>query len=752
MNEQAEICELPPEEEVAPRRNLDRSEPGQMIRLDITGMTCTSCAATVTRALEAVPGVIAADVNAATDRADVKVAAGVAPEALVKAVEETGYGARLHHGLSQKEPQTETSVLGGLDWNSLVFIGAALLSLPLLAQMFSVWLGLGFHLSPWTEWVLATPIQFIAGARYYKGAWKALQHGSGNMDVLVALGTSAAYFYSLYLIFKLGAQGASGHLYFEASAIVITLVLLGKLLEQRAKRSASAAIRALMELRPETARVIRDGKTLELPIDQVVKGDVVLVRPGERIAVDGEVIEGHSQADESLLTGESLPVAKQPGDPVTGGSINGTGRLKIRATRVGEDATLAKIIQLVENAQSGKAPVQKLVDKVSAVFVPTVMGIAALALIGWLLAGAGFEQALVAAVSVLVIACPCALGLATPTAIVTGTGVAARAGILIKDVEALERAHAVDTVIFDKTGTLTEGQPKVLQVLGFEGNEAVLARIAGVQAASEHPLAQAVVEYAQNRGVAPKEVNQFESVTGAGVRGVVDGHSLVIGNRDFLERNGIDPSVWTAQALQLESQGKTVIFVAEDDRALGIMAIADPLRETAPMAVARLKAMGIEPRLLSGDAPRVVEAVAKQVGIAHYRGGVKPEEKSQWVQELLDQGRRVAMVGDGINDAPALALADVGIAMGSGTDVAMETAGITLMRPDPRLVPAALDVAKATWRKIWQNLFWAFIYNVIGLPLAAFGLLSPAFAGAAMAMSSVSVVTSSLLLKRWSVK
>ncbi len=748
VNEYTRICPVPEliDKDAPATRPASRGHspggPLASVRLPVGGMSCASCVSAVERALLAEPGVVEANVNLPLERVDIRFDPALTSGArLADAVREAGY--------EVPEVPTSGTVEGAGDRrDTFIFFGAVALTTPLLAAMLLSWLGLPAHLPPWLEFLFATPVQFIAGARFYRGAFKALQNRTGNMDVLVALGTSAAYAYSLYLMFTLGGS-AAGHLYFEVAAIVITLVLLGKLLEARAKRGTAAAIRELMALRPETARVLRDGVEQEVPIAHVARGDVVVVRPGERIPVDGTVVEGRSQADEALISGESLPVGKQPGDAVIGGAINGTGRLKIEATRVGADATLAKIITLVENAQSGKAPVQKLVDRVSAVFVPVVIGIALLAFVGWLAAGAGFEAALVAAVSVLVIACPCALGLATPTAIVTGTGVAARAGILIKDVEVLERAHAVDVVIFDKTGTLTEGRPRVTDLVGFAAQDALLAQVAAVQAASEHPLARAVVEYAREKGHEIAEVTAFDSQTGAGVTGRVDGAQIRLGRADYLAQAGIDASAFTDQAATLEEAGKTAIYVARDGQAMGLIAVADPLRDSAPAAVARLKAAGIRTLLLSGDAPAVARAVAHEAGVEEYQGGLTPEGKSQAIAQLQQQGHVVAMVGDGINDAPALALADVGIAMGSGTDVAMETAGITLMRPDPRLVAAALDVSRATWRKIWQNLFWAFIYNVIGLPLAAFGLLNPVLAGAAMAASSVSVVTSSLLLRRW---
>lgn len=728
--------------------------PNQTLRLNVSGMTCASCAARVEKVLRKLPGVIDARVNSATDRADVDWVGDLAPAQLIEAVESAGFSAELHlsgaarrkeqeaarHAEQQAEARKELTTLGI----------AIALTLPLVAQMGLHAFGVSWRLSPWLELALATPVQFWIGARYYQGAWMALKARSGNMDLLVALGTSAAYFFSLFMLLRLGGE-ASGHLYFEAAAVIVTLILVGKILESRAKRGTTAAIMELMALRPEEARVQRDNGEIDIPVEEVQLDDVVIVRPGERIPVDGIVLEGHSEVDESLITGESLPVTKVSGEAVTGGAVNGTGRLLITTTRIGEDTTLNKIIKLVENAQSGKAPVQRLVDRVSAIFVPAVIAIASLTFLGWLMAGGGFEQALVAAVSVLVIACPCALGLATPTAIVAGTGAAARAGILFKDIEALERAHNVDTVIFDKTGTLTEGRPSITDIRVFTGDKQNLLRLAAsLQSASEHPLAKAVTETAKERGLALQPVTGFQSHTGRGVTGTVDGQRIAIGNQALMGDIKVqltDGQLTSQKAL--EQNGKTVVFVAIDDDIAALLAIADRLRAETPAALRALKRENIASLMLSGDAIETARAIARDAGIDDVQGKALPEDKANRIKSLQSDGRTVAMVGDGINDAPALALADVGIAMGSGTDVAMETAGITLMRPDPRLVVAALQASRATWRKLWQNLFWAFIYNLIGIPLAVMGLLNPAIAGAAMAMSSVSVVSNSLLLRRW---
>lgn len=733
---------------VAAVRRTGFGVPDDEIVFNLEGMTCGACAVRSEKVLARVPGVSSASVNFAIEKATVVAPRGVVSfDDLATAISKAGFMAVQPTDITAHSDEDKKQKALRKDYLTLAF--AIVLTLPLVAQMAAHFTGAGFMLAPWTELALALPVQAIAGARFYRGAWNVLRAGSSNMDVLVVMGTSAAFGYSLYLLATLG-DAAAGQLYFEAAAVIITLVLFGKVLEARAKRGTTAAIRALMNLRPDVARIKRGGEVVEVPVDQVREGDIVLVRPGEKIPVDGEVEDGASAVDESLLTGESLPVEKMIGDGVTGGAINGTGFLTIRATRIGEDSTLARIIKLVENAQSGKAPVQRLVDKVAAVFVPVVIVIALITFAGWMISGGTFEQSLIAAVSVLVIACPCALGLATPTAIVTGTGAAARAGILIKDVEALERAHRVDTVIFDKTGTLTIGQPAVTGIHVITGDEREALSLAGsVQEGSEHPLAKAFVTMADERGVETHGVSDFQSVTGFGVAGVVQGRAVLLGNHDFMARHDIATAGQSAKADGWEADAKTVIWMAVDGVLTAQFALSDPVRDEAVPAVSALHRLGITAHLLSGDAQKVADAVAKTVGIDHARGGVKPDDKAAAVGALHQDNHVVAMVGDGINDAPALAAADVGVAMGTGTDVAMETAAITLMRPDPRLVAGALGISRATWRKIQQNLFWAFFYNVIGIPLAALGYLSPAMAGAAMALSSVSVVSNALLLRRW---
>jgi P-type Cu+ transporter len=722
--------------------------------LDIRGMTCAGCASNVEKALRAVPGVVNAEVNLAMERAHVTwLGHDVAGKALVDAVVAAGYTAepRATDAEVRRKQAADQSKQDARTRNHeavMVAISVAL-SLPFMAMMVLPLLGVAFHLPAWMQLLLCLPVQFWIGARFYSGAWKALKAKSGNMDVLVALGTTAAFALSTWIVWRNGWQTME-HLYYEAAVVVITLVVIGKLIESRAKRGTTEAIRALMALRPERARVERNGTQTEIAVEAVVIDDLVVVRPGERIPVDGIVQAGTSEVDESLITGESVAVSKSVGDAVTGGAINGSGELRITVSRVGEDTTLAKIVHLVENAQSGKAPVQRLVDKVSAIFVPVVVAIALASLIGWLAVGAGFEVALINAVSVLVIACPCALGLATPTAIVAGTGAAAKAGILIKDIAVLERAYAVDVVAFDKTGTLTKGTPVLTDIVSLElPEDQLLAMTASVQSGSEHPLARAVLDAARERKLDIAPSKGVSAHVGSGIEGMVDDAKVLIGNRSMMDEHSVNLDAAKKSLEKLEAEGKTTVLVAIDGTIAGVLAIRDEVRSESPKAIALLRQQGVRSVMLSGDAVRVAETIGAEIGIDDVRAALKPDQKVAALEGFRNEGHHTAMVGDGINDAPALAAADVGIAMGSGTDAAMETASITLMRPDPRLVAGALQIARATWLKIRWNLFWAFIFNAIGLPLAALGYLSPEIAGAAMALSSITVVSNSLLLRNW---
>ena len=715
---------------------------GAVITLALTGMTCASCAAHIEKALAAVPGVAAVSVNLATEKATVTAAAG-SEAALVAAVVASGYGARVETAAQNRGEAPPTA-----DWRPWVL--ASLLSLPMVAAMLIDLSGGHAMLPGLLQLALATPVQFVLGGRFYAAGWRALRAGSANMDVLVALGTSAGYGLSVYQLFALPA---GAHLYFETSAVVISLVLLGKWLEARAKQRTGEAIRALHRLRPETARRRRNGQEEEVAIEAIGVGDLVVVRPGERLPVDGTVLEGDSHADESLLTGESRPVPKAPGDTVTGGAINGEGLLLVRTGAVGAGTTLARIIQLVESAQAAKAPIQKTVDRISAVFVPAVLVLAVLTFLGWWWASGEVTRAVINAVAVLVIACPCALGLATPTALIAGTGVAAGRGILIKDAEALELAHRIGTVAFDKTGTLTEG---VFRLVAFEtadgAADMAMAVAAALQAGSEHPLARALLQASSERGVATGVAEAVRALPGRGLTGRVDGRRYWLGSARLMHEQGVAlPDALAAVAETHAAAGRSVSWLADADerRTLALMAFGDRLRASAPSAITKLRALGIRTVMLTGDGRGAAQAAAAELGLDDVRHDVLPADKAAQIAALKAQGHTVAMVGDGINDAPALASADVGIAMGSGTDVAMHAADITLMRADPALVADAIDISRRTYRKILQNLFWAFAYNVVGIPLAAFGLLSPVVAGAAMAFSSVSVVGNALLLKRW---
>lgn len=728
----------------------------------VGGMTCASCVSRVERALMRVPGVQEASVNLATESA--RVVAAPSPDLqarLRRAVRQAGYEPR--------EASAEDEAAAASPWAGFMPVAVGLLlSAPLLAPMLLEPLGVHWMLPPWAQFLLAAPVQFWLGARFYRAGWHAARAGTGNMDLLVALGTSAAFGLSLWLWWRAPAGGMP-HLYFEAAAVVITLILLGKWLESRAKRQATSAIRALQALRPDIAHVVdaKTGKESDVPVAELLAGDRLSVRAGERVPADGVVIEGRSSVDESMLTGEPLPVAKAPGEELTGGSVNGEGRLVMEVRMVGAESVLSRIIRLVEDAQAAKAPIQQLVDKVAAVFVPVVLVIALVTLLGWLAMGAGIEQALIHAVAVLVIACPCALGLATPVAVMAGTGVAARRGILIKDATALELAHRVDTVAFDKTGTLTVGKPTLTQLLPLPGvgmdERALLAAAAALQSGSTHPLARAVLDAANAQGVAFEgAVRDLRAVDGRGMRGRLGigedegGDEWALASMRWCEELGVP--VPADLLAQLQSQGATISALLRFDaaatgqaQAMALLAFADEPKPEAAQAVARLRARGLRVVMISGDNRRAAQAMAERVGIAaeDVRAEVLPGDKAAVVQALRAGGHVVAMVGDGANDAPALAAADVGMAMAHGTDVAMEAAGITLMRGDVSLVADAFDLSARTVAKIRQNLFWAFAYNVAGIPLAAIGLLSPVVAGAAMALSSVSVMANALLLRRW---
>jgi P-type Cu+ transporter len=731
------------------------SVPLETTELAIEGMTCASCSGRIEKALMGLDGVVSAQANLASETVSVAYPAqSLSVPALIGVIEKAGYDAKKIETGAVGEQDEDEKAAAQSHHNFLVFLLGAVLSLPLVGQMAWQWAGIDWAIPGVWQLALATPVQFVAGARFYRPAWRALLAGSGNMDLLVVLGTSAAYGLSTLQVFH-PLEGTGAHLYFEASAAVITLVLLGRWMETRAKRGTTQAIRALMNLRPETARVLRNGQEEEIPAENVKSGDKVVVRPGERIPVDGTIFEGASQIDESLLTGESMPVSKGPNDLVTGGSINGEGLLRIEATTVGAQSALSKIIKLIQNAQASKAPVQNLVDRIAAIFVPIVVVIAVATFIGWQQTGLGIEGAIINAVAVLVIACPCSLGLATPTAIMVGTGVAARHGILIKDADALEKAYRVDTVIFDKTGTLTEGRPKIIAIVSSdegEGEETLLHMAASAQQGSEHPLARAVLERAEELSLDLMALDDFTARAGKGLIASFGARTLAIGNRRLMKEEGIPTKSLEDEAVAFEKAGRTVMWVAEKEpkaSLYGIIAVGDRIKEDALPALEALQKKGIETIMLTGDNARSAAFVAEQLGVDKLVSEVLPEDKANEVERLKKAGKSVAMVGDGVNDAPALAAADVGIAMGSGSDVAMHTAGITLMRSTPTCVSEALGVSRATFAKIRQNLFWAFIYNIIGIPLAAAGLLNPVIAGGAMAMSSVSVVSNSLLLKRW---
>ena len=709
--------------------------------LQITGMHCASCSARLEKALNKLPGVSAV-VNIATEKASISFDPQLSDvERLIAAVRDTGFDAHPARDFAAEKAARAQAYRREL----LQFGIAALLTLPLLIEMLLMFFGIHLMMPGWLQWLLATPVQFWAGSRFYSGAWSALRSGGSNMDVLVALGTSAAYFMSCAVVLLRLDQP----LYFEASATLITLVLLGKLLEARAKRKASAALEALVNLQPKIAHVERNGQMLDVSAGQLRPDEVFFVRPGESVPVDGEVLEGASSLDESMLTGESLPQSKQPADKIYTATLNQHGLLKCRAVAVGSHTQLAAIIRLVEQAQGSKAPIQKLADRISGIFVPVVLVIAALTFAAWWALGGEFATALINAVSVLVIACPCALGLATPTAVVVATGRAAHAGILVKDAAALENAHKLSVLVLDKTGTLTEGKPALTDLLPADGiaPDELLQIAASLAQNSTHPLSRALLEHAQTQQIAPALTRNFSERSGSGVHAMIGDASYLLGSPAFITQSGVD--LGDAQLRALQQQGKSVIAVARGGTLLGLIAFADQLRDSSRAAVARLHDMGIRVVMLSGDNTATAQAIAAQAGIGEFRAEVLPQDKAAVVQSLKTGDQLTGMVGDGINDAPALAAADVGFAMKSGSDIAIEAADLTLMRSDLMSVVDAISLSRATLKKIRQNLFFAFAYNILGIPLAAAGMLNPVIAGAAMAMSSVSVVSNALLLKRW---
>jgi Cu+-exporting ATPase len=719
----------------------------------ITGMSCAACANRIEKGLNKLPGIYSASVNLVGEKAAVEYdPREVTIEQMKAKIDSLGFTA---HDLTDNKDRNQEKQVKEAEVNRQRFrlILSAVLSFPLLWAMvlhfFGIMGNVGHFLNnPYLQLVLATPVQFVAGWQFYRGAYAALRNGSSNMDVLVALGTSAAYFYSIANVVRGVAE-----LYFETSAILITLIILGKLLEATAKGHTSEAIKALMGLQAKTARVIRNGEEIDVMIEAVLVGDIIVVRPGEKVPVDGVIIEGTSTVDESMLTGESLPVDKKVEDPVVGATINKFGTFKFKATKVGKDTALAQIVRIVEEAQGSKAPIQRFADVVSGYFVPTIISIAVLTFLGWYFVGdpGNFSRALINCISVLVIACPCALGLATPTSIMVGTGKGAENGILIKGAEHLENAHRLTAIVLDKTGTITKGEPDVTDIISLAHlNESELLQIAvSAEKKSEHPLAEAIVKFGQSRGILAADPERFTAIPGYGVEVFQGGNRILVGTRKLMRENNIIIDPLISQIESLEGQGKTVMLMSFEDQMVGLLAVADTIKEHSADAVVELKQLGIEVWMITGDNERTARTIANQVGIDNVMFEVLPEHKAQKVESLKQEGKVVAMVGDGINDAPALATADVGFAIGSGTDVAIEAADITLMRGDLGGIVAAIKLSKATMKNIKQNLFWALIYNSLGIPVAVAGYLSPVVAGAAMAFSSVSVVMNALRLKRF---
>jgi len=717
------------------------------IDLEIKGMTCAACSARIERKLAKTAGITEINVNLATEKARIVFdESELSQNSIIEKINAMGYSAALPVATKSGETvdiSSDNSLGKRLVW-SAVFSFPLLLS---MVGMFTSWHIAILH-NPWLQLALATPVQFVIGWPFYRHAWLNIKAQSPGMDVLVALGTSAAYFFSIYNAFFITGEEMP-HLYFEASAVLITLILLGKYLEKNARNKTSAAIRELMNLQPPSAVIIKDGVKQTVSLAEIVKGDILIVRPGGKIAVDGIITEGFSHIDESMITGESLPVEKGPDAQVLAGTINKFGSFYFRAEKIGEETFLAQIIHAVSEAQGSKAPIQRMADRVAAIFVPTVLVIALITLLGWWLAG-DFSQGLISMVAVLVIACPCALGLATPTAIMVGTGLGAKHGILIKNGESLEKAGTIDTVIFDKTGTLTIGKPEISSIIPAENfsQTELLTIAASAEKSSEHPLAEAMVTYAHNQQVSLKECSDFQAIPGKGISARYNNQTIIAGTVNYLLEQGIELAAAKKTLQELELQAKTVILVAVDQQYAGVIAFSDQLKPNAAAVIAELKKMQIKSIMITGDNLSTARIIAQEASIDSVIAGVLPQGKADEVNRLKKAGSKVAMTGDGINDSPALASADIGIAMGSGTDVAMETADITLLRGDLKLVPMAIRLSKQTMRTIRQNLFWAFIYNLIGIPVAALGFLNPVIAGAAMALSSVSVVSNSLLMKR----
>lgn len=727
----------------------------QKVEFDITGMTCAACSTRIEKGLNKIEGVAIANVNLALEKATIEFnPSEVTVVDIIAKVEKLGYGAHQKQEDTEQVDHREKAIKD----QKRKFIISTILSLPLLWTMVGHFTFTSFLyvpdllMNPWIQLILATPVQFIIGKQFYVGAYKALRNGSANMDVLVVMGTSAAYFYSVYQAIVTVGTHHGPHLYFETSAVLITLIILGKLFEAKAKGRSSEAIKKLMGLQAKTAIVVRDGVEKEVPLEEVVIGDTILVKPGEKIPVDGEVLEGNTAVDESMLTGESLPVDKNTGDVLYGSTINKNGFIKMKATKVGRDTALAQIIKVVEDAQGSKAPIQRMADQISGVFVPIVVGIAILTFLVWIIwvQPGEFTPALEVLIAVLVIACPCALGLATPTSIMAGSGRAAEFGILFKGGEHLEQTQSIDTVVVDKTGTVTHGKPVLTDVLIADGQdeERLLSLIGAAEKQSEHPLAEAIVEGIQEKGIELGVVQYFEAIPGYGVQATVSGQGVVIGTRKLMQQYGIDITPVLPAMEELESDGKTAMLAGINGQYAGIVAVADTIIDTSREAVHRLQQMGIKVIMMTGDNERTAQAIGKEVGVDAVIAEVLPEGKAEEVKKLQQQGKKVAMVGDGINDAPALATANIGMAIGTGTDVAMEAADVTLIRGDLNSIADAIIMSRKTMRNIKQNLFWAFGYNTLGIPIAAIGLLAPWVAGAAMAFSSVSVVLNALRLQR----